>query len=129
MEPNQIEPIQSLSPPPRRSKRIFHPPERYLDTISEKVEKKVEKMFLIGNGVRGDDPKIYNEVILDIDSEKWLELMRSEINSMHSNQVWTLVDPPEGIVPIGCKWIFKKKIGADGNVETFKSSLVAKGYS
>ena len=48
---------------------------------------------------------------------------------MHSNQVWTLVDPPEGIVPIRCKWIFKRKIGADGNVETFKARLIVKGYS
>ena len=48
---------------------------------------------------------------------------------MHSNQVWTLVDPPEGIVPIGCIWIFKRKIGTDGNMETFKARLVAKGYS
>ena len=55
--------------------------------------------------------------------------MKSEINSMHSNQVWTLVDPSEGIVPIGCKWIYKRKIGADGNVETFKARLVVKGYS
>ena len=54
--------------------------------------------------------------------------MRSEIDSMHSNQVWTLVDPPEGIVPIGCKWIFKRKIGADGKVETYKDRLVAKGF-
>ena len=35
---------------------------------------------------------------------------------------------PEGIVPIGCKWIFKKKIGVDGKVETYKARLVAKGY-
>ena len=55
--------------------------------------------------------------------------MRSEIDSMHSNQVWTLVDPPKGIIPIGCKWIFKRKIGANGNVETFKARLVAKGYT
>ena len=48
---------------------------------------------------------------------------------MHSNQVWTLVDPPEGIIPIRYKWIFKKKIDADGNVEIFKARLVAKGYS
>ena len=40
-----------------------------------------------------------------------------------------MVDPPKGIVPIGCKWIFKRKIGADKNVETFKTRLVAKGYS
>ena len=40
-----------------------------------------------------------------------------------------MVDPPEGMVPIGYKWIFKRKIGVDGNVEIFKARLVAKGYS
>ena len=54
--------------------------------------------------------------------------MRIEMDSMYANQVWTLVDPPEGIVPIGYKWIFKKKIGADGKVETYKARLVAKGF-
>ena len=66
MEPNQIKPIHSLPPPSRRSKRVFHPPERYLGTISEEVK----KMFLVGNGVHGDDPKTYNKVISDINSEK-----------------------------------------------------------
>ena len=81
VEPNQVEPIQLLPPLPYRSKRIFHPPERYLGTISEDVE----KIFLIGNGVHGDDPKTYNEVISDIDFEKWLEAMKSKIDSLHSN--------------------------------------------
>ena len=51
------------------------------------------------------------------------------MDSMHINHVWTLVDPPEGIVPIGCKWIYKRKIGIDGKVEIYKARLVAKGYS
>ena len=50
-----------------------------------------------------NDLKTYNEVMLDIDSEKWMKAMKSEIDSMHSNQIWTLVDPPEDIVPIRCK--------------------------
>ena len=33
----------------------------------------------------------------DIDSVKWLEAMKSEIDSMYQNQVWDLVDAPEGI--------------------------------
>ena len=53
--------------------------------------------------------------------------MKSEMESMYSNQVWNLVEPPEGIKPIGCKWIYKKKRGADGKVETFKARLVANG--
>ena len=31
-------------------------------------------------------------------------------------------------ITIGCKWIFKRKWGADGKVETYKAHLVAKGY-
>ncbi|KAK8701343.1 hypothetical protein V6N13_019731 [Hibiscus sabdariffa] len=62
------------------------------------------------------------------DSEKSLEAMRSEMDSMSDNQVWTLVEPPEGIKPIGCKWVFKKKTDMDCNVQTYKGRLVAKGY-
>ena len=67
--------------------------------------------------------------MLDIDAEKWQNAMKSEIDSMHENQVWDLVPLPEGIVPIDCKWIYKRKRGPDGKVETFKARLVAKGYT
>ncbi|KAL4033283.1 hypothetical protein IC575_006370 [Cucumis melo] len=40
-----------------------------------------------------------------------------------------LVDQPDGVKPIGCKWIYKRKRGADGKVQTFKARLVAKGYT
>ena len=39
------------------------------------------------------------------------------------------MDPLEGIISIGYKWIYKKKIGIDGKIETYKASLVAKDYS
>ena len=55
--------------------------------------------------------------------------MQSEIESMFDNKVWSLVDLPKGIKPIGCKWVYKRKIGMDGKVETFKARLVAKGYT
>ena len=54
--------------------------------------------------------------------------MKSEIKSMKVNDVWTLVDPPKRIKPIGCKWVFKRKRGTDGKVETYKAHLVVKGY-
>ena len=50
------------------------------------------------------------------------------MDSMQDNKVWTLVDPPEGIKLIGCKWAFKKKTNVDGNICTHKDRLVAKGY-
>jgi hypothetical protein len=35
--------------------------------------------------------------------------MKSEMESMYENQVWDLVELPEGVKSIGCKWIVKKK--------------------
>ena len=39
------------------------------------------------------------------------------------------MDLPGNIKPIGCKWVYKRKRGLDGRVETFKARLVAKGYT
>jgi len=33
-----------------------------------------------------------------------------------TNQVWTLIDPFEGIKPIGCEWLFKRKTDMDNNL-------------
>ncbi|KAA3479895.1 polyprotein [Gossypium australe] len=49
----------------------------------------------------------------DLDSKKWLEAIKSVMQSMYDNQVWTLIDPPEGTKTIGCKWVFKKKTDMD----------------
>ena len=43
------------------------------------------------------------------DSQKWLEAMKSEMESMEINSVWTLVDTSEGIKPIGCINRFSKE--------------------
>ncbi|KAL0453692.1 UNVERIFIED_CONTAM: Retrovirus-related Pol polyprotein from transposon TNT 1-94 [Sesamum latifolium] len=76
-----------------------------------------------------NNPKTYGEAMSDIDSDKWLEAMKFEMDSMGSNQVWTLVDLPKGVRPVGCKWVYKHKPGADGEVTAFKARLVEKGYT
>ena len=88
--------------------------------------------FIIENNeaqvIQNDEPLTYTEAIQSSDSDKWQEAMESKIDSMYVNQVRSLVDAPEGVNPIGCKWVYKKKIGADGQVETYKVRLVAKGF-
>ncbi|KAK8984925.1 hypothetical protein V6N11_064471 [Hibiscus sabdariffa] len=105
--------------PLRRSSRERHEPERYGFLVTTHGD-----VILVDQ----DEPKTYQEAVASPDSEKWLEAMRSEMDSMSDNQVWTLVEPPEGIKPIGCKWVFKKKTDMDGNVQTYKGLLVAKGF-
>lgn len=55
--------------------------------------------------------------------------MKFEIKSMHSNQVWTLIEPLPNTKIVGCKWIYKRKKDCDGKEQAYKARLVAKGYT
>src|SRR3954466_15320608 len=78
--------------------------------------------------VESDDPATYDEAMTSPDSDKWKEAMKSEMGSMYENQVWTLVDLPDGRKTVENKWIFKKKTDAKGNITIYKSRLVGKGF-
>ena len=101
----------------RRSGRVIRPPARYREDGMA--------LFVITD----NDPLTYKHAMEDPDIERWLEAMNLEMESMYSNSVWELVDLPDEVRPIGCKWIYKRKRGVDGKVETFKAKLVAKGYT
>ena len=47
--------------------------------------------------------------------------MKSEIESMYENKVWTLVDLDDDRQAIENKWIFNKKTNVDGNVTLYKA--------
>jgi hypothetical protein len=70
----------------------------------------------------------YTEALMWPNSKKWLRAMEFGKESMHDNQVWNLVDPIDGVRPIGCKWVFKKKTDKNGNVHIYKAWLVVKGF-
>ncbi|KAJ0539592.1 putative RNA-directed DNA polymerase [Helianthus annuus] len=55
--------------------------------------------------------------------------MIDELESMKKNDVWDLVELPNDVKPVGCKWVFKTKLDPNGNVERYKARLVAKGYT
>ena len=68
---------------PRRSNRARSAPEWYSNPILE--------VMLLDHG----EPTNYEEAMMSLDSDKWLEAMKSEIGSMYENKVWTLVDLPD----------------------------------
>jgi hypothetical protein len=51
------------------------------------------------------------------------------MDSILSNGTWALSELPFGCKPIGCKWVFKKKLRPDGIIDKYKVRLVAKGYT
>lgn len=63
------------------------------------------------------------------DSAFWKEAINDEMDSIMGNNTRILVDLPPGSKPVGCKWIFKKKMKVDRTVDKFKARLVAKGFT
>nr|AMY96445.1 gag/pol protein [Momordica dioica] len=105
---------------PRRSGRSRRAPNRYLGLVETQI-------MILDNGE--EDPTNYKQAMVGPDSDQWLKAMNSEMESMYDNKVWTLVDLPSDVKPIGCKWIYKKKRDQDSNVTVFKARLVAKGFT
>jgi len=76
-----------------------------------------------------DMPTTIVEAYSSPDTDLWKEAVRSEMEYIMSNRTWEVVDRPYGCQPIGCKWIFKKKLRPNGTIERYKVRLVAKGYT
>jgi Reverse transcriptase (RNA-dependent DNA polymerase) len=54
--------------------------------------------------------------------------MQEEMKAIEKNDTWELAMLPKGHKPIGVKWVYKKKMNVQGEVERYKARLVAKGY-
>ena len=76
-----------------------------------------------------DTPGTIEEAYSSLNADYWKEAIKSEMDSIMSNGTWEVVSRPYGCKPIGCKWVFKKKLRPDGAIEQYKARLVAKGYN
>ncbi|GJZ75237.1 zinc finger, CCHC-type containing protein [Tanacetum coccineum] len=74
------------------------------------------------------DPKTFDEAMKSQDVAFWKEAINDEMDSIMGNNTWVLADLPSGCKPLGCKWIFKRKLKVDGTIETFKARLVIQGF-
>lgn len=63
------------------------------------------------------------------EKDKWLDAMKSELDSMNANNTWDLVKLPINRKTIRNRWVFARKTDNAGNTIKYKARLVAKGYS
>ena len=78
-ESNPIENI--ITPTPRRSNKVSHLPKRY------SLLHDMQKLHIHEEINHDDDPITYKEDLSNKDSSKWLEAMKTEMDSMYANQV------------------------------------------
>lgn len=75
------------------------------------------------------EPATYEEARASPHWEQWAKAMVTEIRALLTNGTWKW-EPRDGAKrPVKCKWVFKIKLDADGNIEKYKARLVACGYS
>ena len=99
---------------PRRSKRTRTSKSFGLDFLTYLLE---------------DEPQSFKETMSSPKAPYWKEATNDEVESILQNHMWELVDLPPGSKPLGYKWIFKKKMKADGSIDKYKAKLVIKGYN
>ena len=103
----------------RRSARVKKPPGSWLNVTASVASN--------GRSVPVE-PTTFKEAVSSDDAGLWKQAMDEEIASLHENGTWTLEELPAGVKPVPCKWVYKIKHDADGNIERYKARLVAKGY-
>jgi hypothetical protein len=111
---------------------VQNPPDENDSVVTRKSKRqRVAKSF-------GDEYIVYlvdntpitiEEAFSSPDADLWKEAVRSEMESIMSNGTWDVVGHPYGCKPIGCKWVFKKKLRPEGTIERYMARLVAKGYT
>lgn len=107
-----------------RERRITRPPKRY----DELGELGFAYNLTEDGGVL--EPQSYSEAMASSERELWKGYTDEEMVSLNKNHTWDLVDRPVKKKVIGCKWVFKRKLGIPGIERArHKSRLVAKGYS
>ncbi|KAA0048172.1 gag/pol protein [Cucumis melo var. makuwa] len=97
----QSRPSQSLTMP----RRSVSQPNRYLGLTKTQV-------IIPNDDV--EDPLSYKQTMNDVDKDQLVKAMDLEMNFMYFNSVWKLINLLEGVKPIGCRWIYKRKRGSAG---------------
>src|SRR5665213_3071401 len=76
-----------------------------------------------------EEPHTMSEAIHSRDASKWEQAMQEEYDSLMAKGTWELTPLPANRNRVGCKWVFRTKRDANGDVVRHKARLVAKGYT
>ena len=76
------------------------------------------------------EPRSIDECRQRNDWPKWKEAIQVELNSLSKREVFgPIVPTPEGIKPVGHKWVFVRKRNEKNEIIRYKARLVAQGFS
>ncbi|GJX77721.1 putative ribonuclease H-like domain-containing protein [Tanacetum coccineum] len=98
----------------------------FVSTIQQRTNHKDLQNCLFACFLSQEEPK---KVIHALKDPSWIEAMQEELLQFKLQEVWTLVDLPNGKRAIGSKQVFRNKKDKRGIVIRNKAKLVAQGYT
>nr|GEU43954.1 hypothetical protein [Tanacetum cinerariifolium] len=101
-----------------------HPLDRVIGDLQSATQTRKMSKNLEEHGF--EEPKKVIHVLKDL---SWIKAMQQELLQFKLQEVWTLVDLPNGKRVIGSKWVFKNKKDEIGIVIKNKARLVAQRYT
>lgn len=75
------------------------------------------------------DPISYHDTLSREDRESWQKACNEELEMLKKFGVYEEVPWPHNHKIVGSKWVFRMKMGPDGQIECYKARLVAQGFS
>ncbi|CAL2260333.1 unnamed protein product [Prunus armeniaca] len=76
------------------------------------------------------EPRCVDECKERPDWPKWKDAIKVELNSLEKRGVFgPVVQTPQGVKPVGYKWVFTRKRNEKNEIARYKARLVAQGFS
>ena len=99
--------------------------------IPENVESSVAEEYVMATVIESAEGLMpsYEEVRKRSDWPKWEEAIQKELSMLEKSDTWKLAKQPPKANVVGCKWVFRIKKNAAGEIEKYKARLVAKGFT
>ncbi|GJR60473.1 putative ribonuclease H-like domain-containing protein [Tanacetum coccineum] len=98
----------------------------FVSTIQQRTTHKDLQNYLFACFLSQEEPK---KVIHALKDPSWIEAMQEELLQFKLQEIWTLVDLPNGKRAKGTKWVFRNKTDERGIVIRNKARLVTQGYT
>jgi Reverse transcriptase (RNA-dependent DNA polymerase) len=75
------------------------------------------------------EPRTLKEAERRPDWPKWQEAVSEKISRLERFGMWELVTPPSNAKIVGCRWVFRLKHNANGDIDKHRGRVVAKGFT
>ncbi|GJX32387.1 ribonuclease H-like domain-containing protein [Tanacetum coccineum] len=119
---NNLDAFMPVSPIPTTRVHKDHPVEQIIrDLNSTPQTRRMTKNL--------NEHEELRKVVQALKDPSWIEAMQEELLQFKLQEVWNLVELPNGKRAIGTKWVFRNKKDERGIVIKNKARLVAQGYT